>query len=215
MAKMPRTLWEILILVLLAAIGYGFWTWSDYRWQGRLAESEQRLLADVKAEREAAAEVLRQQGAREAEVAARVFAAGIRDEVLEARHEAIDEAVGALLRLPAVVFVHVLERDGGVIATSDRKLVATGRAGPSAAWALAATDTVTRVGATPQTTEVAVPLDEAEGVTAVLWLAYDVGATDRATAVPGVAAPETESFDDDALDEESAAADETSESTEL
>lgn len=188
MKKLPRTVWEILALVVLAAVGYGFWTWSDYRWQRRLAQSEEHLQATLTSERQHTAEVLAQRRAKEGEMAGRAFAAGIRAAVTAGRLEAVDDAVGELLRIPGVIFAHVLERDGGVIATSDRKLVTTGQAGPRADWALAAGEVAVRSGANPETTEVVVPVSEGDGGTAVLWIAYELGIAE--STAPPTSAPE-------------------------
>lgn len=184
MEKLPRTLWEILAFVVLAAIGYGLWSWSNARWGRQLAETEGQLRSEIAAEREKAADVLRQRGAEEAEVAARAFAAGIQEPALEGRQPAVDAAVGELLHLPGVVFVHVLGRDGTVIATSDRKLVATGRPGPRSAWALSAAAVTRRAGTTSDITEVAVPIGDADG--AVVWMAYEVGRADTVMFPPEI-----------------------------
>jgi hypothetical protein len=189
MDKLPRTVWEILALVVLAAVGYGFWTWSDYRWQQRVGDVDRQLRGELAAERESSAEALARRRAREGEMVGRAFAAGIRTAVAAGRREAVDAAVGELLRIPGVVFAHVLERDGGVIATSDRKLVTTGQAGPRAAWALAAREVAVRPGDGPETTEVAVPVAEGDAGAAVLWIAYDLGMAASPAETPAPEAP--------------------------
>lgn len=188
MKKLPRTVWEILALVVLTAVGYGFWTWSDYRWQRSLADREQLLQAELASEQRHTAEVLAERRAKEGEMVGRAFAAGIRAAVTAGRREAVDAAVGELLRIPGVIFAHVLERDGGVVATSDRKLVTTGQAGPRAGWALAAGEVVVRPGANPETSEVAVPITEGDDAV-VLWIAYELGMAE--STPPPAPAPET------------------------
>ena len=181
---MKRILWEVLVLLLLGAVGWGLWQWSERRWQSRLTEREESLRSELAAERRSVEEAKKRLLEIEAEAVGRAFAAGIRGEVAAERQEAVDAAVGELLRLPSVTFVHVLDRGAGVIATSDRKLVATGRAGPKASWALAATEVSRRAGAAPGTVEVTVPIGgEPE---AVLWMGYEPASGGSA---PPAAAP--------------------------
>ncbi len=191
MKKIPRIVWELLALIVLAAIGYGVWTWSEFRWQRRLQDREEQLQTEIATERQNAAEVVAQRRAKEGEMVGRAFAAGIRSAVASGRTEAVDAAVGELLRLPGVVFAHVLERGGGVIATSDRKLVTTGRAGPRADWALTAQEVAVRPGTSAETTEVAIPVAVDNGV--VLWLSYDLSSIESAPqGTPSQDTPETE-----------------------
>lgn len=173
MRSLPRIVWEILVLVVLAAVGWGLYTWTERDWRDRLAaaeESRRSELAEVRRDR-AASEG--RQMLREAEAVARAFASGIQSQALAGRYEAVENAVGQLLLLPRVVFVHVLAPDGAVLASSDRKLVATGEAGPRAEWALGAGELATRPELETGVTEVAVPLRGVSGPGAILWMAYE------------------------------------------
>lgn len=108
-----------------------------------------------------------------AEAVFRAYAAGIHAAVLADRKESLDQSVAELVRLPGVVFVHLLRADGAVVVSSDRKLVLTGKASERGAWALGATEFKTRPGDLSGTTELALPIDDAAGVRAILWMAYD------------------------------------------
>lgn len=56
---------------MLAAIGYGVWTWSDFRWQRRLQDREGQLQTEIATERQNAAEMVAQRRAKEGEVVGR------------------------------------------------------------------------------------------------------------------------------------------------
>jgi hypothetical protein len=94
----------------------------------------------------------------------------------------LEQAKGALLRLPHVAFVHVLAPDGSVLTSSNQKFVVDGRADARASWALASSELQTRRSDLPGTVEVAAPFQGAYGRAAVLWLGYDTAQVTRAGA---------------------------------
>lgn len=167
--------WEFLIVLLLLVVVVGVW-W----WQGRVADRE---VARVRAETEQQVRAVEQDArqwaealaASEAEAAFRAFAAGVAPLILAGERQAVDQALGGLLELSSIAFVHVLAPDGGVIASSDRKLTTTGLAGPGAEWALGSTGLATRAGDQPGITELAAPVVGPAGPAAYLWLGYDTG----------------------------------------
>ena len=101
------------------------------------------------------------------------FSAGIQSAVLSENGDAINVAVSELIRLPGIVFVHVVDPAGSVLASSDRKLVSTGQAGERAAWALGLTEMAVRDGELPGTTEAATPVPGVSGPVAFVWIGYD------------------------------------------
>jgi hypothetical protein len=193
--KMPRFLWEFLALLLIAAVGWGFWAWNQHRWNQRLEEQGATLGAELDQLRTESAQLERRLGEEEAVAVAQAFASGVHAAVLADRTEALGAAVDQLLLVPGVVFVHLLGAEGEVLATSDRKLAATGDPGPRASWALEATGGhAVRDGLTAGSTEVAVPIRGVAGPKAVLWLAYDAGREDAMSA-PADGGPEAEAAD--------------------
>lgn len=167
--------WEILIVLLLLVVVAGVW-W----WQGKVGDDE---VARVRTEAEQQVRAVEQDArtwaealaASEAEAVFRAFAGGVAPLILAGERQAVDQALGGLLELQSVAFVHVLAPDGGVIASSDRKLITTGLAGPAAEWALGSTELVTRAGDQPGITELAAPVVGPAGAAAYLWLGYDTG----------------------------------------
>jgi hypothetical protein len=111
----------------------------------------------------------------QAEAAFRAFAAGVHPLVLRGGQSGgLDQAIGALLELPGVAFVHLLAADGTVIASSDRKLSTTGQVGDAGAWVLSTTDMVSRGGDVPGTIEIGAPVVGAAGPAGYLWMGYAV-----------------------------------------
>lgn len=99
------------------------------------------------------------------------FAAGIQPAVLAGRTDSLQQAKAQILQIPEVSFVHVLRPDGAVLMSSDDKYSTTGRADDErAAWALAASDLVTREGSVAGSVELAAPIVGSTGPRAVLWM---------------------------------------------
>ncbi|MEL7060777.1 MAG: hypothetical protein AAGN46_12195 [Acidobacteriota bacterium] len=168
-ASLRRLMWEVLILALIGLVGWGAWTWNEGRWRSRLDERS----AEIEAQKQRQISELRAELAgalgSEAQAVGRAFAAAIRPAIDRGEVEAVDRAVVELLFLPHLSFVHVLEPTGRVLVSSDRKLIATGRIGTEASWALAAAEPIRRSGP-DETVEVAVPITGS--AQAVLWLGY-------------------------------------------
>lgn len=170
--SLPRWLWEALILLMIAAAAYGAWWWLGIEHRADLQAQKDQLTAEHQAELEKANEAVAAALSAEATAAAVAFAAGIEALAADERWQAVDQAALRLLELPGVSFVHVLAPDGSVRISSDRKLLATGQAGPRARWALEA-DGVVQRSSRRETLEVALPLRAGDEKIAVLWLGYD------------------------------------------
>ena len=175
---LPRWLWEALILLVIAAVGYGVWWWLGIEHRADLQAQKDQLTTEHQAELKKAKQAVAAALSSEATAAAVAFSSGIGALVAEERWQDVDEAALQLLELPGVAFVHVLAPDGTVRVSSDRKLLATGRAGPRAKWALESDGVVQRAGQL-ETLEVALPFraesarEESAGEKlAVLWLGY-------------------------------------------
>lgn len=173
MAASRRVLWEFVLFALLALAVIGVWQW----WQSRLDQTVSRIseegearLAAVRAEMSGKIDSL---ASGQAEAVFRAFAAGVQPAVLGGRQDSIDLAVGQLLELPGVAFVHVLKPDGTVIASSNRKFAALGNAGERSRWALSVGELTERPGELSGTTELAAPIQGASGPVAYLWIAYE------------------------------------------
>lgn len=168
---LPRWLWEALVLLLIAGLGYGAWWWLGIQHGGDLQEQKDLLVAEHQVELKKAQEAVAAALSSEATAAAVAFAAGIESLAKDERWQDVDRAALRLLELPGVAFVHVLAPDGAVHVSSDRKLLATGQAGPRAKWVLEAQGVVQRA-SQQETLEVALPLLDGEQKLAVLWLGY-------------------------------------------
>lgn len=175
----------IVFAVLLVAAGV--WGWKNRQ----ITQSERRAderVGETVREAESWATDL---AAGQAESVARAFAAGIAPQVLADRAEAVELAVLGLLEVRDVIFVHVLDTDGGVIASSDRKLTTTGEAGEDAAWALASTELITRPSSRPGVLELAAPIVGPAGPRGFLWMGFDTAREIEATRPAALtAAPE-------------------------
>ncbi len=162
----------LIVAVLLVAVA-GVWWFKD-----RGAESERERLEAAWQEQVAAAEATTGSwtealAAGEATAVFRAFAAGIHPLVLPERADSLDQAVAALLELPAVEGVHVVAADGRILASSDRKLETTGRLDERDAWILETAALTTREGDRAGVVQLAAPIVGPAGPAGYLWLAYD------------------------------------------
>ena len=161
-----------LLLLLLGLVAVGLWQWSEHQ-----AAVEHRRLGEEADSRVAAcqadsAETVARLTEREAESVARAFTSGSYPAILGGDRSAVDAAIGQLVQLPQVAFVHVLGADGAILATSDRKVKETGDAGEVGEWARSVDRFTSRAGATRGVTEVAVPVDGAGARVAVVVVGY-------------------------------------------
>jgi hypothetical protein len=176
---------ESLIVLVLALVAAGIWWFKDRE----VARAEEDAAARIVAQAREAERWADDLAAHEAEVAARSFAAGIAPQVLAERRESVDQSVLSLLEIQDVVFVHVLDPEGGVIASSDRKLMTTGVAGEEASWALAATELTTRPSDRPGILEVAAPIVGPTEAKGYLWMGYDTARQVKATRPAALPSP--------------------------
>lgn len=190
MERPRRLLAEIIAVVLFGLIVFGLWKWTAWRQADAIAEQSavhERRLAEVVQERD---RLLNEMAHTQGELVLRAFAAGLRPAILAERRVDIDGAIEDLIGIADVTFVHVLRPDGAVIASSDRKLTATGHADERAAWALGVSAPISRQGMLPGTVESAMPIGGAEeGVVAIVWLAYESGGGSSANREPAATAP--------------------------
>jgi len=189
--RVPRVVWEIAVVLLGVIIALSLLAWSQRDGEKKLAAAQERFETELAAEQQRFDEMSRQLALSEAEAVARAFAAGIYPIVLAGRQESLDYSVGEVIKLPAVVFAHVLDPAGGVLATSDRKLAVSGEAGPKGDWALATEDFRARA-STPEITEMALVVRGVSEKQSVLWIGYETGALLRRA---GASAPPSEEAD--------------------
>lgn len=169
MAK-QRILVDLVLIAVVVLVAAGAWWWKD-RQMDQLREEHQFHVEQLHARAQEWAETLAR---GEVEAVGRSFASGITPMVLSQRTESIDQAVVALLDVSGVVFVHVLDPEGNVLASSDRKLVTTGTGGGKAAWALGSPGLRTRRSERSGVLELAAPIVGGAGISGVLWMGYDV-----------------------------------------
>lgn len=169
-----RLILEIVVVLVLALIGWGAW-WYYTRDYGRRMD-------EVTGDYEARVETVRQNcevwasamAAEQAEAVLRSFAAGAYPSLMGASGgEDLDVAIGALLELPGLDFAHLLGADGRVITSSDRKFTILGEVADRADWALGVTELTSRRGDRPGTVELAAPILSTAGTEAILWMSYD------------------------------------------
>jgi hypothetical protein len=165
---------EFLIILVLILVAAGIWWWKDSETDQAVAEAQTSCQQEVAALTEQGERWAQALAVSEAHAAFRGFAAGVYPLVLRGGADTLDQAIGALLELPGVTFVHVLAPDGAVLASSDRKLVTTGQVGEDGTWVLTASEVVEREGSTPGTREMAAPVLGGAGPAAHLWMGYDV-----------------------------------------
>lgn len=174
MSQPKRILIQIVVVILLLFIIYGVWWWGERRADQRIARQAEEYVSQLRMVREQSEAWATALARSEAEAVFQAFASGIHPAVLAGRRDTLDLAIGALLELPGVAFVHIVLPDGSVVASSDRKLTTTGKVGEEAAWALEVQERSQRPGETPGTLEVASPILGPTGPGAVLWMGYKV-----------------------------------------
>jgi hypothetical protein len=108
------------------------------------------------------------------ETALRSFAAGLTPLLLAERMTALDIAGASLLRLHGVQGVSIVRADGKVLYASDTKLTVSDTGNEQTRWALSAADFSSRDSVQPGVKEMALPVNDAGKLLAVVWLAYDV-----------------------------------------
>lgn len=167
--------YEVLIVLVLLLVAAGIWIVKSQSAASAVAAAEaacDERVAGLTAAGESWAGTL---AAGHAEAVFRAFAAGVHPLVLRGdQGDGLDQAIGAVLQLPGVTFVHVLAADGAVLASSDRKLTTTGQAGEAGKWVLTANELVSREGETPGTVEIGAPVVGAAGPSGYLWMGYAV-----------------------------------------
>jgi|GEM_PF-1874579 len=167
--------YELLIILLLVLVAAGIWMWKDREAQTALDEAEQVRQQEVATLASSGADWAGALATSEAMATFRAFAAGVQPLILNGQAESLDQAVGSLLELPEVAFVHVLDADGTVLASSDRKLTTTGTLPEADRWVLETSDVLDREGEETGIREMAAPVVGAAGPSAYLWMGYDVG----------------------------------------
>lgn len=167
--------YEALIILVLLLVAAGIWIVKSQSAARAVAAAEtacDERVAALTAAGESWAGAL---AAGHAEAAFHAFAAGVHPLVLRGdQGDALYQAIGAVLQLPGVTFVHVLAADGAVLASSDRKLTTTGQAGEAGTWVLTANELVSRAGETPGTVEIGAPVVGAAGPSGYLWMGFEV-----------------------------------------
>ncbi|MDY7094154.1 MAG: hypothetical protein SX243_14385 [Acidobacteriota bacterium] len=201
MANKGSSLWKFLsLLLLLAAVALAaLWQWSEHRGAEQVAQVEEEAAEQLAARDVEHAAAVGALSVTTAETVARAFTSGIKPAVLAADRSSVDAAIGDLLQISEVDFVHVLSAEGGVFATSDRKVAETGGAGALGDWARSADTFTSRAGAAAGVTEVAVPIQGAGARLAVAVVGYHTGAlTSPAAAAEPMAEPEPADEEDTA-----------------
>jgi hypothetical protein len=103
----------------------------------------------------------------------RAFAAGLTPLLLSDQQTAMSIAGSSLLRLHGVQGVAILRTDGKVLYASDAKLTVSEDGNEQSHWALQAREFASRNSYQPDVVEMALPINDAGKVLAVVWLAYD------------------------------------------
>ncbi len=160
---------------------------DQMRYEHRAQAAQQGRDEEAAALRDAAAKWADAIAMTEGESLLRAFVAGIGPAVIAKRHETVELAAVSLLRIPGVAGVHVFGVDGDVLYSSDAKLTTTGKAGYRGAWALEASQRVSRTSDRPGLVDFAVPIENGGNRLAVVWLEYDL-ATVRDAARPAALA---------------------------
>lgn len=172
---MKRFGFEFLLVLLLVLVAAGIWLWKDRQAENAVQEAQQQADQRVESVVDSGERWARTLAESQARAAFRAFAAGVHPLVLGGgRAQVLDQAIGGLLELPAVTFVHILGPDGAVMASSDRKLQTTGEVPESAAWVTTTNDLAEQPGDTPGVLELAAPVHGPAGPFAYLWMGYDL-----------------------------------------
>lgn len=171
-----------LVLLLLGLVAAGLWQWSERSAAGERVRLTEEADARVAACEASSAATVARLAAGEAEAVARAFTSGINPQVLAGDRSAVDTAIGQLVQLSKVAFVHVVGADGNVLATSDRKVKETGTAGEVGDWARSVEHVTSRDSTTRGMVEVAVPVDGAGARVAVVVVGYQTDG--KAAALP-------------------------------
>jgi predicted negative regulator of RcsB-dependent stress response len=177
MSRLPRAVWELVALLIIALGVMVAWQIIDSRHQQQLNEVKSQLKADLEEQREEVRQSHERLAASAAEGVLRAFVAGAHSAIMAGDRKAVDQALVALLQLPEVSFVHILEDDGSVIATSDRKLATAGLTAANADWALAVSELTSRPGKGAGT-ELAVAVTRPDETRAIVWIAYSTSGTE-------------------------------------
>lgn len=172
---------EALVVLVLVGIVFGVWWWQKRQATQRVEEVQQEMQAQIEDVRSRAQQHAEALARSEAEAVFRAFAGGIAPSVLAGRPDDLDQAVGGLLDLPGIIFVHVIDEDGSVLATSDRKLRALENATEYAQWALQTSRLTTRQSEREGLLELAAPVVGPAGPAGYLWIGYDTGRVLEAT----------------------------------
>lgn len=183
---------EALIIVILILAAAGIWWWKERELGTRLSEEAESCRGEVALVHKQGEAWATRLAASEATAAFRAFAAGVQPAVLTGRRDNLDQAVSALLDVPGIDAVHIVNAQGEILASSDRKLLATGQIGERGAWVLATTALTTRAGDRPGVTELAAPVVGAAGPAGFLWIGYRTGAVRDAARPPGYGPPAAE-----------------------
>lgn len=165
-SKTKRTLWEILIVVLLVVACYGVYALQEHRLENAREEHSKELSSRIEATEEQTVTAI-----------FHAFTSGLRPIVLAESLENVDAAVGELIRYKPITFAHVLAPDGIILATTDRKFAALGRVDARGDWVLAATSQKIRRG--EDVLEIAGPIAgptpgdrRRGGAVAYVWIGY-------------------------------------------
>ena len=176
------TRWTWIFVLLLLLVITVQWTWSRRQIERVNAANAAQLKAKVNSLTQWGHNWAQAVANNDAQAVFHAFAAGIQPAVLAGRADSLEQAKAQILQVPEISFVHVIRPDGVVLMSSDDKYSTTGRADDDqAAWALSASDLVTRAGSVPGTLELAAPILGSTGPRAVLWMGIKQGSVLSAT----------------------------------
>lgn len=153
---------------------------------GEVAEGHSREMLLVRGE---AANWATAMSRAQGEALLRAFVSGVSPAILAERRDSLEMSAVSLLRVTGVSGVHILSPDGKVEYSSDAKLATTGELGDRGAWALGATELISREGAYAGVRDYAVPLISTGNVIAIVWLEFAETAVRDASRPPGLSSP--------------------------
>jgi len=195
LATAERVFWEtvtvVAFLVLLA--GTVLWFGSRVeRHRERLEREFSAKMTGAEEEQSRLAAQLRENFERqsrasrleEANTLFRAFEAGVRSAVASRWGNYTKSATAHLLEDPRVTFAHIMTPGGSILASSDPKLVRSGRIDERGDWARASTELRMREGAVDGTIELAGPISGGDQPVAFLWLGYAPEGIAAAAAEP-------------------------------